>query len=382
MPDGSDTFELRYTGIRFDGGHLPLDVIPDLFAFRDLIIARAKEQWLKENPGRLRLPRGFNHSLLFDLVGLKKDSAGPQIKWDREAATRNSPELAGEIGALLEQAYAETASLFSDAAQGRFPTVLPRDQLGALNRFGSALRPGEKIELKGQNDDRGDVIYVDFERRKNLLTKVGETYTQRYAGSGTLVTASSDGYIALDAEGLGRITLQIPSEVILQHYDGNLGSDVQFDLMIVLDASDKFLAVQDCLDVTIVEASDDQEFRDAMARIAELRRLEKGWLDGEGEAVSQAAIRTARAVLHKRPDIAKLRLGIFPTEEGGLTFEFQKDGWSYAIEMMTAVSLNTVEWFAAEKGGAGSIEPTLYQIDEPAFWTELDGRIGRFSKDG
>lgn len=379
MPGGSDTFELRYVGTRFDGGHLPLDVLPDLFAFRDLIIARAKEQWLRENPGRLRLPRGFNHSLLFDLVGLKDESAGPLIKWDREAAIRASPSLAGEIGVLLGQAYAETANLFSDAAGGKFPSVLPRDQLGALNRFGSALRPGEKIELKGQNDNQGDVIYVDFDRRKNLLTKVGETYTKRYAAAGTLITASSDGYIVLDAEGLGRITLQIPSEIVLQHYDGNLGSDVQFDLMIVLDASDRFRAVQDCLDVTIVDASDDQEFRDAMARISELRKLEKGWLDGDGEAVSQTAIRTARAVLHRRPDIAKLRLGIFPTEEGGLTFEFQKDGWSYAIEMMAA---NSVEWFATEKGGPGSIEPTPFQTSEPAFWTELDSRIGRFSKDG
>ena len=91
MPGGSDTFELRYVGTRFEGGHLPLDVLPDLFAFRDLIIARAKEQWLKEHPSRLRLPRGFNHSLLFDLVGITDESAGPQIKWDREAAARESP---------------------------------------------------------------------------------------------------------------------------------------------------------------------------------------------------------------------------------------------------------------------------------------------------
>ncbi|MCC0808309.1 hypothetical protein FPV16_19195 [Methylobacterium sp. W2] len=379
MPDGSDTFELRYVGARFDGGHLPLDVLPDLFAFRDLIIARAKEQWLRENPGRLRLPRGFNHSLLFDLVGITDESAGPQIKWDRDAAARGSPELANEIGTLLEQAYAETALLFSGAAQGRFPNVLPRDQLHALNRFGSALRPGEKIELKGQNDNRGEVIYVDFDRRKNLLTKVGETYTQRYAGSGTLVTTSSDGFIALDTNELGRIILTIPSEIVLEHYDGNLGSDVQFDLMIVLDVSDKFRAVQECLDVTIVDASDDQEFRDAMTRIAELRKLEKGWLDGDGEAISQGAIKTARAVLHRRPDIAKLRLGIFPTEEGGLTFEFHRDGWNHALEMMPA---NAVEWFATERGGPDSIEPTLFQISDQAFWDQLDGRIGRFSKDG
>lgn len=379
MPGGSDTFELRYVGTRFDGGHLPLDMLPDLFAFRDLIIARAKEQWLKEHPGRLRLPRGFNHSLLFDLVALTDKSAGPQIKWNRAAAARTSPELAGEIGALLEQAYAETAVLFSDASQGKFPSVLPRDQLGALNRFGSALRPGEKIELKGQNDNQGAVIYVDLDRRKNLLTKVGETYTKRYAGSGTLVTTSSDGYISLDTEELGRITLSISSEIVLQHYDGNLGSDVQFDLMIVLDAADKFRAVQDCLDVTIVDASDDPEFRDAMNRVSDLRKLGKGWLDGEGDAISQGAVKAARAVLDRRPDIAKLRLGIFPTEEGGLTFEFHKDGWNYVIEVMSAGS---VEWFAVECGGSGSIEPMPFQTSDQAFWTELDSKIGRFSKDG
>ena len=49
------SFRLRYVGARFEGKRLPVEVLSDLAAFRDLVVAFAKDEWRKLNPARTRL---------------------------------------------------------------------------------------------------------------------------------------------------------------------------------------------------------------------------------------------------------------------------------------------------------------------------------------
>ena len=379
MAVADDTLELRYVGARFAGGRIPLDVLPDLSIFRDLVIAIAKSRWLREHPGRQRLPRGFNHSVSFDLIDIKEGSAGPQLQWNRGSALENAPDLAEEIGGLVQIAFSDAAHLFHGAANDRYPSALPADQLAALNKFGASLLPGERIEFVDQKDIDGNVIYLDTDRRKRLLTRVGETYTKKFSGTGTLVTSSSEGYIVVSTVEYGKITIVVPADIVVEHYDGNLGSDVQFDLEIVLDGNDQLRRIERCLDVTIVEASDAPEFRDAMARIVELRLLGKGWLDGDGEPIRQSVIKLARSLLHRRPDITQARLGIFPTEEGGLTIEFCKSGWEYAIELLPDGGVQT---YGTELDGVRTSPTATFDELSDLFWAEIESKIGRFEKDG
>src|SRR5579871_4228542 len=78
------SFQLRYVGARFEGHRLPLDVLPDLSAFRDLLVSYVKAEWRAAHSERERLPKGFEKSIAFDLVGIKDGSAVPQLEWDRD----------------------------------------------------------------------------------------------------------------------------------------------------------------------------------------------------------------------------------------------------------------------------------------------------------
>jgi len=108
-----------------------------------------------------------------------------------------------------------------------------------------------------------------------------------------------------------------------------------------------------------IDAEDAEEFRIAMIRIDELRKLERGWLDGNGEAISQIAIEAARSALLQRPDIAKSKLGIFPTEEGGLTFEFTGNAWQLSIEIMPSGS---IEFYGIQVDGTETVGPILCPV--------------------
>ena len=58
--------ELRFTGGRFERnkGWLDFDVLSELQVYRKILIETAKEEWKRRNPGRERLPRGFEENII------------------------------------------------------------------------------------------------------------------------------------------------------------------------------------------------------------------------------------------------------------------------------------------------------------------------------
>ena len=51
---------------------------------------------------RERLPKGFEKSIAFDLVGIKDGSAIPQLEWDRDTAQLLLPDLKDELEGLVD----------------------------------------------------------------------------------------------------------------------------------------------------------------------------------------------------------------------------------------------------------------------------------------
>jgi hypothetical protein len=101
----STTFKLRYVGVRFDGARLPVDVLLDLPAFRDLLVAFAKDGWRDLNADRKRVPKGFDKSISFDLVGIENGSAVPMLNWSRDAAQENLPGFADKLQEIVDHSY-------------------------------------------------------------------------------------------------------------------------------------------------------------------------------------------------------------------------------------------------------------------------------------
>ncbi len=69
-------------------------------------------------------------------------------------------------------------------------------------------------------------------------------------------------------------------------------------------------------------------------RLQELSKIEKGWLgNDQGERITHLSISRARRLISMRVDLARL-FRTFPTEDGGISLEFDKDSWSFAVEIM------------------------------------------------
>ena len=75
----SEFLRPRLTGARFEGGAIPLDMLNELPALGEMIVAVAKWRYFQDHPDRKRTPRGFAESASLRLTGVEEGSAIPVI---------------------------------------------------------------------------------------------------------------------------------------------------------------------------------------------------------------------------------------------------------------------------------------------------------------
>lgn len=334
MDEEGKTISLRYVGRRFDHGRLPLDVLSDLPALRDLIAALAKQDFRLRNPDRKRVPQGFDRSISFVLTEISEGSAIPLLALDYDAAQQNLPNIGDGMADIVARAYNRVALIFDNAANNSFPQALPQDAISALTKLGANIQDDERIEFNGKPDADGNVIYLDSIRRKNLLTHVRETYTTEFEGVGILTGVdATHNTIQVKTERFGEIRPSINGMAIsVEEFGANLFSIVEFSISVALDAHDELKFIEEVHSVDLVRPYDD-EVKRCLVRLQVLAKVEKGWLgDQQGEQVVHLAGMRATQLIFARADLAKL-FRIFPTESGGVSVEFDKDGWSFAVEI-------------------------------------------------
>jgi len=375
--DEPRTFRLRYVGARFAEHHLPVDVLSDLPAFRDLLVAYVKTAWREAHPDRVRLPRGFIRGLQFDLVNIEDGSAIPALEWDSGSAQLQLPDMKDEIGLLVGQASERVARLFAGAASVDGTAALSTDELNALNRFGNSLREDERIEFLGHEDGDGNVIYLDAFRRKRLITRETGTYPVRFDSVGRLLGSvidadESNGRITINTDEHGTFELRVPPERAANEFDGKMKNDVQFRLVIELDENDTFRGVVEVLEIELIDDQVLADMDNCRNRIAALSSLVDGWHDGSGKSPTLAATNAGYALLARNPGMAS-HYRIFPTEAGGLLFEFARAGWDYSVEISPD---GQAEIYGVEDGHAGEMETGSLDFEGPEFRLRFDRVTG------
>lgn len=350
MDDESKSLYLRYVGRRFANARLPLDVLSDLPALRDLIAALAKQDFRQRNPDRQRVPQGFDKAISFALTEIEDGSAVPVLSLENEVAQQSLPNIGDQMEEIVGRAFDRVVKIYDDAAHGNFPQALPQDAIRALSKLGANIQDDERIEFQGKMGQDGNVVSLDSYRRKSLLTRVRETYTKEFEGVGNLTGIdATHNAIQVETEQYGELRLSLEGVSLpVEQFDGHLLSLVEFSISIALDAHDEFRAVEDVYSVDLVRPYDEAVMR-CVRRLQELSKIEKGWLgDNHGEQLVHLAGMRATQLVFTRAELADL-FRIYPTEDGGISLEFDKDGWSFAVEIMPNGSMEIDG--SSEEGG-------------------------------
>lgn len=375
--DEGKTFRLRYVGARFEGARMPLDVLPDLPAFRDLLVAYVKAGWREAHRNRERLPKGFVRGLKFDLLGVEDGSAVPAIQWDSDNAQLHLPEFKDEIEVLVSEAFANVVHLVDGAASQVSGHSLNLEEIRALNRFGADLQQDERIEFAGTKDATGNVVYLDADRRKRLLTRGRNSYEARFDSVGKLLgsgidEAEKNGHIQISTTEHGLLQLSIPPERVKEEFDGKIGADVQFRLIVELDKAERVVRVTEVLEIDLIDAEVVADLERCRGRISALSSLPDGWHDGAGKVPTPDSIASAHRLLACNPGLAA-SYSIFPTDEGGLLFEFVQGDWDYSVEIRPD---GKAEIYGIESDGEGEMETEVLDVGSERFRAKFDKVAG------
>ncbi len=360
------SFRLRYVGTRFEGKRLPVDVLTDLPAFRELVVAFAKSEWRRLNEDRKRVPRGFDASLAFDLVGIEDGSAVPVMEWNRAKTQASLPGFTDQIEDLVQSSFEKVVVLFDDAASNRFPVAMAPEQIRALNKFGSNLRDNERIEFEGTKNAKGNVIYLSSEIRKRLIGSLRDRYVTQIEDVGTLLGCVADsnadiGYIVVQTHDHGSFRIPIDNETIKSDFDGNIDQPLELSLKVELDHED---SVKDVIEVHSVSLIDEQiaaQLKRCRDRLNQVSALADGWHDGDGLAPSAESVAAANKFLSQRFALCDL-YRIYPTDEGGVLFEIEIRDWDLSVEFLRG---GKVQFHGIEIKGERTLEVAVFDtVDE------------------
>ena len=364
------TFKLRYVGERYSGARLPVNMLSDLPAFRDLLVSFAKDQWKARHPDRQRVPKGFDASLTLDLTTIEPGSALPNLVWSREVAQASLPGFEDELAEIVEASYSDIIGLFEGVAAGQDTPDLSPDKLRALDKFGAGLRADEKIELTSVTG--GNVVFLDVERRKRLIISGRDTYSIRVTGIGTLASNSMYGHVIIRTE-RGDISIPVDPQEIIDDFDGSLDQSVQYDVLVEVDHGEHIRKVLDVFDVGVVDASIEAGMLRSQERFAEIGRLQEGWLDGIGAAIDAAALQSAQKFVHARI-VHAASMKIYPNEGAGVLIELEASGWDMSLEF---AANGSVQMYGIEVDGDDELEPQAFAYVGEQLLAAFDAKVRR-----
>ncbi len=195
---------LRFHGGRFEAaaGFLEIDTLPELLAYKKLLVETAKALWRARHPQRERLPRYFEDGIQLFFREVGKGSASVPIE-------RSYPVFeADELGLDAEDDVAAAVGLIDDCIEAGnsttdapLPERFPRSVMGLFEDFGRTLRSDEGVESRAPGRSRA----VDYPPRTRdvLLARVRDGYEDAVDVTGEVRAAS------LRQAGGGEFTLSL-----------------------------------------------------------------------------------------------------------------------------------------------------------------------------
>ena len=356
----------KLDGARFEDHAIPLDFLKDLAAFEEFVISVAKAEWIKEHPGRKRTPRGFMSGVTVKLKQVEPGSAKPVLTV-LIASSALLPNAVSSQQEYLERARNQIVKAVAAAETGGNPIDhLPAESLVYFDRFGRGLRDGESISF-AVDGAAAPARLTPQTRRKLVLAVPGVQFITDDALRRGIVIATNDadGTFTIRLANGQEVVAPLPpehrDEILDAQKDGPDGVRVAVRGIGQFNRFEKLVKFEAVEDVTVLEALD------VPSRLDELKLLKAGWLNGGGKSLDGVLLdKLSQFFIAYYPNELPLPY-TFPTENGGVQFEWRLKDASPEIEIDLASFHG--EWLSNDD------EATI-DLSSAQGWKTLADRIG------
>ena len=315
-----EPLKIEIQGDRFKGGQLPTEFLGDLEQLGKAIVEQAKAIYLRNNPNKQRVPRGFEEYIRPTITGLRTGSAVIDLnRPKREARLGDTQELFIPFEEEQVEAIRETLELLKGTKSATEPKSIATR---LLKRVGAGLKDGESMRLSTGIEE----VSYDRERRQEFLFR-------NFPGESTTEPGKLTGIIhAVDME---KSVFQIRLSITEINVTGVIPAEQQDYIIDKLKAYQRTNRVTLSGDVTYESTGKPKSISNiwnieasALPQIAEqieeIRNLSEGWLTGGEELASPEGLDWAVQILERELETRGEETPmIFPTADGNIRLEWE-----------------------------------------------------------
>lgn len=178
----------KFKGKRFDDNGIDLDVLPELLAYKEILIETTKALWRKSNPGRDRLPSGFESSIVLKFYEIEDGSVSIPIH-----AIQDETDEEFLPGMQNYDLIAKAVNIIADACESSgngqsLPEEFPKNIIPLFYDYGKTLRDDESFEHEVEHREK-PASYT-LKSRENLLRLTEQSYEDSVEITGEVTMAS------------------------------------------------------------------------------------------------------------------------------------------------------------------------------------------------
>lgn len=323
--------QLAFDGDRYAKAQFPVDALPELAAYRELVVAVARELYLQDHKKRKKVPKGFESSFNLVLTAVEEGSAVPVL-----SRTTTANMLPLQIDSYFERARDLVEESTRRAASGGdLPAELPAKVSARFGVFGRTLREGETIYLSRPDQPHlRDAPYTP-NTRKYIQLALKNEYWEDVLEVGTVTAAdkTTSEFTLTSYDENKQFAFKVPRASML----ADLVEWFANDSLVVLQGRALYrrggsLKVLEVDTVDPLEEDHGAPTPEAKMPIPEqlknIAQLGQGWLDGYGDAYDPQVVARVRGVLEQM--IAEFKLPnpfIYPTPEREVRVEWPNPVW-------------------------------------------------------
>ncbi|HZK31960.1 MAG TPA: hypothetical protein VFC72_03515 [Corynebacterium sp.] len=364
---------LKLKGARFDGAKIPVETLEELIRYRQLIIAAAEDSWKKDHPGE-DAPEALKDGLGLSLTDVVDGSSVPLL--EREAG--------GDFDELFEDGKDNIDQLLRYVTEGELEAIAFPEwaDIDPFWEFGSSLAAGEEMQVPAPVEEHSRFATISPVSRAQRFSPLKSKLHASPARSESFGLVEGR-VIALNAEKrnfdvstqtLGELrgkfrTVDITSE--LREFLGN--SSEAPEVLILGRLGFKEQALDKIHEATLVVELGDP-FEKVARKLEEISRLKDGWLEGAGSSVRFELLRLGSRTLSTIKKAGLAPPNVFPTEEGGLSFEWATGTYVLSVEIEADSSIAAYSLLPGDTTGTETSVRKLENLSETIdSWKEVLG---------
>lgn len=367
---------LVFKGGRFENnGGMPVEALPELVAYRELVVAVARALWQENNPGRQRLPKGFEKSFKLQLERIGAGSVVPEVVREISPAPPPGEDFFSTARDIVESTVKSIA-----AGQG-LPTAFPRQALARFSAFGQSLSQTEDEHVLLGPPNSEAVTRYDRAIRTRLLLAEEQEFADAVSLLGSVSAADRDAEgFDLRLEDGSKVQVHAPIAffpVIVQAL-AKPETQVRVRGLGLFDRTARLLRVTSAADVSLAEEGEVSSGKvgncatPIETQLEALRALGAGWFEHDSLPLSLEGIEWLEQLLPSLVGAFRLSTPfLYPTPSGAVRAEWAAAQWDVVAEF--DLTGHAAEVFAS-RVNAEDIHETRYRAEISG----AEAQLGRF----